>query len=97
MKVKIKIECSPEEARQFMGLPDVDEANDVYVDAISKAMKGVKNADQLQDYAKQLAPMGQFGLKMFQNFVDGAYNDANNSSEREGDTAKPAKSSKSAK
>lgn len=72
MKVHIEIECSPEEARQFMGLPDVDKANKVYVDTIANAMKGVSNADQLQDYAKQLAPMGQLGLKVFQSFMDGA-------------------------
>ncbi|WP_126173311.1 DUF6489 family protein [Altericroceibacterium xinjiangense] len=71
MKVHIEIECSPEEARRFMGLPDVDKANEIYVDTIAKAMKGVSNADQLQEYAKQLAPMGQLGMKLFQNFMEG--------------------------
>lgn len=72
MKINIEIECSPEEARQFMGLPDVDKANKIYVDTIANAMKGVSNVDQLQDYAKQLAPMGQLGLKVFQSFMEGA-------------------------
>lgn len=72
MKVHIEIDCTPEEARQFMGLPDVGKANAVYVDAFAKAMQGASNVDQLQEYAKQLAPMGQMGLKMFQNFVEGA-------------------------
>ncbi|MFC3100986.1 DUF6489 family protein [Altererythrobacter lauratis] len=72
MKVNIEIECSPEEARRFMGLPDVDKANAVYVDAIAKAMKGASNPDQLQEFAQQLAPMGQIGLKIFQSFVEGA-------------------------
>lgn len=72
MKVNIEIECSPEEARRFMGLPDVDKANAVYVDAIAKAMKGVTSAEQLHDYAQQLAPMGQMGLKIFQSIVEGA-------------------------
>lgn len=70
MKVHVEIECTPEEARQFMGLPDVDKANKAYMDAVTKAMSGVSNIDQLQDYAKNLAPMGQFGLKLFQNFMD---------------------------
>ncbi len=72
MKVHVEIDCTPEEARTFMGLPDVDKANAVYVDAMAKAMKEVSNPDQLQQYAKQLAPMGQMGLKMFQSFVEGA-------------------------
>ena len=72
MKVQIEIDCTPEEARTFMGLPDVAKANDIYVDTMAKAMKGVTNPDQLLQYAKQLAPMGQIGMKLFQNFVEGA-------------------------
>ena len=72
MKINIEIDCSPEEARQFMGLPDVEKANKVYVETIAQAMKGVSSVDQLQDYAKQLAPMGQLGLKVFQSFVESA-------------------------
>ncbi|GGD61841.1 hypothetical protein GRI62_13670 [Erythrobacter arachoides] len=72
MKLNIEIDCTPEEARQFMGLPDVEQANAIYVDTIANAMKGVSNAEQLEQYAKQLAPMGQMGLKMFQSFVEGA-------------------------
>ncbi len=72
MKVHIEIDCTPEEARTFMGLPDVGKVNDVYVDAVTKAMKGVGNIEKLQEYASQVAPMGQVGLKLFQNFVEGA-------------------------
>ena len=72
MKVHVEIDCSPEEARKFMGLPDVSRANDIYVDTVANAMKGVSNPDQLQEYAKQLAPMGQMGLKLFQSFVEGS-------------------------
>lgn len=71
MKVNVEIECTPEEARSLMGLPDVSEANSIYVDNISKAMKGVSSPDQLQQYAQALAPMGQVGLKLFQSFVEG--------------------------
>ena len=70
MKMHIEIDCTPEEARSFLGLPDVGKANDIYVDAITKAMKGAANVDQLQDFAKQIAPMGQMGLKLFQQFVE---------------------------
>ena len=87
MKVNIEIDCSPDEARRFMGLPDVEKANAVYVDTIAKAMKGVSNIDQLDQYAKQLAPMGQMGLKIFQSFVEGATKSA--SSPREDDSGKP--------
>ena len=76
MKVNVEIECTPQEAREFMGLPDVEQANAIYVDTITKAMPGVSNTEQLEQYAKQLAPMGQMGLKMFQSFVEGASRNA---------------------
>lgn len=76
MKVHVEIDCTPEEARSFMGLPDVQKANDVYMDTVTKAMKGVSTPDQLQEYAKNLAPMGQMGLKLFQNFVENGMNAA---------------------
>lgn len=72
MKVHVEIECTPEEARSFMGLPDVGKANAVYVDMMSNAMKGVSDTEKLQEYARQLAPMGQAGFKLFQSFMDGA-------------------------
>ncbi len=71
MKVNVEIDVTPEEARRFLGFPDVSKANDVYVENIAKAMKGVTSIDQLQDYARQLAPMGQIGMKLFQQFMEG--------------------------
>ena len=70
MKFQVAVDCTPEEARTFLGFPDVSKANAVYVDAVSKAMKGVSSVDQLQDYAKQLAPMGAIGMKLFQQFME---------------------------
>ncbi|WP_340588212.1 DUF6489 family protein [Erythrobacter alti] len=87
MKVNIEIDCTPEEARQFMGLPDVEQANAIYVETIANAMKGVSNADQLEQYAKQLAPMGQMGMKMFQSFMEGANRSASGSGKSRGDTS----------
>ena len=87
MKIHIEIDCSPEEARSFMGLPDVGKANDIYIDMMSKAMRGVSDTDKLQDYAKQLAPMGQAGLKMFQTFMDAAGNAQSRSRDGSQDTS----------
>jgi len=70
MKVTMEVDCTPEEARRFLGLPDVSKANDVYVDSVAKAMQGAGNLDQLQSFAKQIAPMGEIGLKLFQNFME---------------------------
>jgi len=72
MKVNVEFDLTPEEARRLLGLPDVSKANEIYVETMAKAMKGVASVDQLQQYAMQLAPMGQMGLKMFQSLFEGA-------------------------
>ena len=71
MKVNVEIDCTPEEARRFLGLPDVSKANEVYVDAMAKAMQGVGSLEQLQEMAKQVAPMGQMGMQFFQQLLEG--------------------------
>lgn len=49
MKVNINIECTPEEARAFMGLPDVSTLNAQLVDEMSKRMVG--NLDAMEPEA----------------------------------------------
>jgi len=70
MKVNLEVDCTPEEARRLLGLPDVTAANEVYVERLKKAMEGVGSLDQLQEMAGQIAPMGQMGLKMFQSLLE---------------------------
>ena len=69
MKVTMEVDCTPDEARRFMGLPDVERVNDIYIDSVTRAMQGVTSVEQLETYVRQFAPMGQFGLKMFQTFL----------------------------
>ena len=37
MKVSLDIDCTPEEARRFLGLPDVTEANEALVAEVTNA------------------------------------------------------------
>jgi hypothetical protein len=39
MKLKIEVECTPEEARAFMGLPDVTPINDMLVREMGQRME----------------------------------------------------------
>jgi hypothetical protein len=70
MKMNIEIDCTPEEARTLLGLPDVTKANDAYVETVTKMMKGAGGLDQLQEIGKQIAPMGQMGLQLFQQLIE---------------------------
>jgi len=80
MKFHVEVDCTPEEARRFLGLPDVTKANEAYMEALSDAMRGVGSFEQLQEYAKQIAPMGQMGLKLFQQMMEAGVSMAGSSS-----------------
>ena len=71
MKMNVEVDCTPEEARRFLGLPDVTRANELYVDSLINAMQGAGSVDQLQEQFRQFVPMGEMGLKMFMNLLEG--------------------------
>ena len=62
MKMNIEIDCSPEEARALLGLPDVTRANEAYVEKVTNLMNGAGGIDQLQELDKQ-TNMNAFGLR----------------------------------
>ncbi len=70
MKVNVELDCSPEEMRRFMGLPDVSSVNDKYVEGVKNAMEGATNIEQLQSLAKNIAPMGEMGMRFFQSLME---------------------------
>lgn len=82
MKVNIEIECTPQEAREFMGLPDVSEPNQAFVDGMTKAVQSAQNPAQLLEMGQAIAPMGQAGLKLFQSFVESGVRAATGSSSK---------------
>lgn len=84
MKVNIEIECTPQEAREFMGLPDVSEPNKAFVDGMTKAVESAQNPAQLLEIGQKIAPMGQAGLKMFQSFVESGMQAATGGSSKSG-------------
>ena len=70
MNINVSVDCTPEEARRFLGLPDVTKVNEAYSEAMAKAIQGAGSLEQLQETAKTIAPMGQFGLKLFQQMME---------------------------
>jgi len=59
MKISFDIDCTPEEARTFFGLPDLQPLHDVYLDRMKTAMaEGITSADwqrMMQNWAPGIA------------------------------------------
>jgi hypothetical protein len=74
MNVKINIECSPEEARRFMGLPDLTSVHEAYVKNLTDAMTKGLSPDMVDAMMKSWAPMSDLGMTFFQQLAGGNKN-----------------------
>ncbi|MBC2776291.1 DUF6489 family protein [Parasphingopyxis marina] len=70
MKVTVDVDCTPEEARRFLGLPDLGPVHDVYLDKIKETMKDGITPDTIETLVKSWGPMSDAGLSMWTRFFD---------------------------
>jgi hypothetical protein len=66
MRVTVNVECTPEEARSFLGLPDVSRINDLLVDRV--AAQAESNLD-LIDPSELIKAWSSFGGMMREQFL----------------------------
>ncbi len=71
MKVTVDFDCTPEEARRFMGLPDLTPVHAAYVDRMTKAVSEGLTADAVGDMMKSWGPMSEAGLSMWRAMLEG--------------------------
>ena len=60
MKVIITCECSPEEARAFMGLPDVTKLNDQLTKQMAEQMSSLSPAQMMKMWGPMMDNMTSF-------------------------------------
>jgi hypothetical protein len=73
MKMNIIVECTPEEARTFLGLPDVTPVNEVLVNAVKERIEQNIEMVSPEFYLKQWYSMGGQVTDGFMNlFTAGA-------------------------
>lgn len=66
MKVTINIDCTPQEARSFLGLPDVKPMQDAMMDEIEKRMRANMEAMDPETLFKTWLPVGIQGWEQLQ-------------------------------
>ncbi|HEX8553601.1 MAG TPA: DUF6489 family protein [Sphingomonas sp.] len=72
MKVNVEIDCTPQEARAMMGLPDLTPLHDRYVAMLGETMEGGVKPEMLEQMMRGWAPMGEAGLAMWRRMIEGA-------------------------
>jgi hypothetical protein len=70
MKVTVDVDCTPEEARRFMGLPDLSPVHQAYVDRMQKAVSEAFTPDSMTELMKQWGPMSEAGINLWRQMFD---------------------------
>ncbi|MBD3836848.1 DUF6489 family protein [Brevundimonas sp.] len=72
MKINVEIDCSPAEARAFLGLPDVTPLNDAMVAEMQARMKANVAAMQPEELMKAWTSFGLQAQDQFRRMMDAA-------------------------
>ncbi len=66
MKVRIEIDCTPEEARRYMGLPDVTPIHETMLNHMREAPDNAAGFIDPKKLAKEWLPMSSKAMQQFQ-------------------------------
>jgi len=72
MKINVEIDCTPAEARAFLGLPDVAPLNDAMVSEMQARMKANVAAMQPEELMKAWTSFGLQAQDQFRRMMDAA-------------------------
>ena len=72
MKMNVEIECTPVEARAFMGLPDVTPLNEAMVAEMQKRMQDNMSAMQPEELMKTWTSFGLQAQDHFRRLMEAA-------------------------
>lgn len=79
MKITVDVDCTPAEARAFLGLPDVTPIHEHYVRTMLEGIDGIGSAEQMEKLFKSFSPLGDAGMRLFGQMMNmglaGSYGD----------------------
>jgi hypothetical protein len=70
MKVTVDVDCTPEEARRFLGLPDLTPVHAIYVEKLQRLVGDGVTPDMVGDMMKQWGPMTEAGMSMWRTMFE---------------------------
>ena len=72
MKITIEVDCTPAEARAFMGLPDVEPLQEEVMGEIQRRVMNALSMTDPQQLLKNWVPWSQQGIETFNTFMRAA-------------------------
>ena len=70
MKVTVDFDCTPEEARRFLGLPDLTPVHDAYVEKLRALVAEGISPASLTEMMKAWGPMTEGSMALWKQMAD---------------------------
>jgi hypothetical protein len=71
MKINVEVDCTPEEARRFLGFPDLTPVHQAYVEKMTKAVAEGGSPESFAELARAWGPTGEAGMAMWKSMLEG--------------------------
>jgi Family of unknown function (DUF6489) len=69
MKFNIEVDCTPEEVRRLVGLPDLSEVHSVYLERVKAVAEKGMTPDMVEGIVRNWVPMGGAGVDMVKDLI----------------------------
>jgi hypothetical protein len=69
MKFNIEVDCTPEEVRRLVGLPDLTEVHDAYLDKMKAAIDKGVTPDVVENMVRTWVPGAGVGVDMVRDLI----------------------------
>lgn len=70
MKITVDVDCTPEEARRFMGLPDMSSVHEAYLGKLRAMVEDGAGGEAAETVLKSWAPLGEAGFALWQRLIE---------------------------
>ncbi len=71
MKISVDVDCTPEEARRFLGFPDLSPVHEAYVQRMTRFAGEGLTAESAAEMMKSWGPMNEAGMAMWRSMLEG--------------------------
>ena len=70
MKIHVDVDCTPEEARRFLGLPDLGPVHQGYIERMTKAASEGVTPESAAEMMKAWGPMSEAGMNRWRQMLE---------------------------
>lgn len=70
MKINVEVDCTPEEARRVMGLPDFTPVHEKYIEMLTSSMDGNVSSEVVENMLRSWGPVGDAGMSFWRKMFE---------------------------